>query len=102
MQVNPARPGTGEGNVYDQTLGIEGFDFVEQGCWTFGANQGDDRYQARWQSAQELVIVLRREASPKVEECTLHATLRNYIYVREDGRITTKPIGKPGPHSGHQ
>jgi hypothetical protein len=93
LEVQSAK-GSGHGNVYDPTFGIRGFDYVAGGCWNFGPSLGPDRYPARWQSDQQLVIVLHQVGySDRVEECTLHVTLRDVVYAAgKDGQLTTKPI----------
>ncbi len=85
----------GRGNIYDQQLGLQGFDYTSGGCRTFQPNLRDDRYSARWSSTTELVILTSGR------ECRMTVTRKNVVYVvSKDGRIIGVPIGKPpyGPH----
>jgi hypothetical protein len=85
--------GSGVANVHDPTFGTKGVEFVfDQGCWAFGPSLGD-YFAARWQSENELVLLLHQVGSEKVEECKLKTTLRDdATFVLRDGQVTTKPI----------
>ena len=96
---NQAGKGTGHGNVYDPTFGTKGFDYAYSGCWDFGLSIGSERYAARWQADQELLMVVHAIGSDKTQECTLHVTLRDVVYVAgKDGQLTTKPVTPARPH----
>jgi len=85
--------GNGQGNVYDENLGIRGVDFIYQGCREVPATRGNDRDRARWKSQGQLVVLNPATGN----ECILGVTFHPWIYVvAKDGTVTTKPIGKDG------
>jgi len=89
--------GAGHGNVFDLNLGERGFDYVFTGCRPFEPSVGDERYSARWKSTQRLALVSEPIGSAESHECTLRTTLRDFVYVEKNGKLSTAPIG--GAHA---
>jgi hypothetical protein len=97
---NALGKGEGRGNVFDPILGTKGFDYVYVGCRAIDPTQAQDRYPARWQSAQQLVVRTVPVGSNRPVECILTTSLRDFTYEVDKGRSCHHQACPRAPHRG--
>jgi hypothetical protein len=71
----------------------QGFDY-ESDCDTlFMVSHGDELYSAKWKKQdKEMEMLVSKMGTGKSSKCTVKADLKSYVYERQNGVISTKPM----------
>ena len=85
--------GHGFANVVEPGKGTQGFEFTFEDCDRLESPADGGGYPARWKNEHEMVIVNSVIGSDKTHECDLKLTLRNVVYVVQNGHLATRPLG---------
>jgi hypothetical protein len=87
--------GHGYANVIVSGKGPQGFDFTFEGCDRLEPPPDGNGYPARWKNEHEIIIVNSEIGSDKTHECSFKISLRNYVYVNQNGQLSTRPMAGP-------
>jgi hypothetical protein len=94
---NNSTHGEGQANVSEEGQPTRGFDFTFSNCLPFKENfpeqlhgrwVGKDRYQ---------LVLLRADLQSTTEECILTGRLKDFKYIRQNGKLMEEPLPKPAP-----